>query len=355
MTLGIYGAWALVRSKRYFYSRTELSGSRFSYNATGGTIFVSWLCLLIYIIAIEGALIGQNMLTALVLGAMYILFAPYLIVQSLRYQMQSTTLNNVRLNFKCSGLKAWWVMLGCPLLLILGVILVCYLIKASGRLADLYYIDRTISNAFIMKIAGLLGFGVAQGVSTALGLNLLFNHLSFGKQKFAAKIGVKKCINICVVSILAAIPFILILVPAYLKLAVMALWGDPYLVAETVIETFHLKLFICYSIFFVGFLFSYGYLHVTLRNYYFKQVILGEKIAFRSTLTIKGFFAQMAINALLTFCTLGFGYPWARVRYCHYLAQNTWVDGDLDALDLQDHDDKIATDIVSRISRGLVI
>lgn len=63
----------------------------------------------------------------------------------------------------------------------------------------------------------------------------------------------------------------------------------------------------------------------------------------------------MAINALLTFCTLGFGYPWARVRYCHYLAQNTWVDGDLDALDLQDHDDKIATDIVSRISRGLVI
>lgn len=43
VTLGIFAPWAFVRSKKYLYSHAELSGSRFSYNITGGSIFISWV------------------------------------------------------------------------------------------------------------------------------------------------------------------------------------------------------------------------------------------------------------------------------------------------------------------------
>src|SRR5690606_21680940 len=34
ITLGIYSAWAKVRTKRYFYGNTELAGDNFEYHAT---------------------------------------------------------------------------------------------------------------------------------------------------------------------------------------------------------------------------------------------------------------------------------------------------------------------------------
>ena len=34
LTLGIYSAWAKVRTKRYFYGNTELAGDRFDYLAS---------------------------------------------------------------------------------------------------------------------------------------------------------------------------------------------------------------------------------------------------------------------------------------------------------------------------------
>lgn len=357
VTLGVYGAWALVRSKRYLYNHTELSGSRFDYKATGGTIFVSWLCLLIYIFALEGALIGRHSLTAAAMVLLLILFLPYLFVQSIRYQMQSTTLNNVRFNFKCSGFKAWWVMLGCPLLMGFGVGLICVLIMSTCSSATLFDMQRIIITAVIAVLVGILGMGIIQGVATALGLNLLFNNLSFGKQTFSSDISFKKCITICLISISLMIPFILIVLylvlPVYIEISSMAFLGNPVLVAEKM-NSLQATITVAYLIYLFGIIICASFLYVKMRNYYYSAVVLSGRVAFRSTLTISGFMGQVIINLLITVCTLGFGYPWARVRYCHYLANNTWVDGDLDSLNLEDHEDKVATDIVSRLSRGLV-
>jgi len=354
ITFGIFGAWALVRSKQYLYSHTELSGSCFTYHATGRSLFASWLCMLIYIFALEGAVIGRHTFVAVCLGAALILFLPYLLVHSLRYQLQSTTLNNVRFNFRCSGFKAWWVMLGCPLIMMLGVLLVCTLIMLTCRSASIFEFDRIIITSVVALVVGVLGMAVVQGVSSALWLNLLFNHLSFGKNNFTAKISIKKIVSISLMSMLMLIPVLLIVlkleVPAYIK--ILSSQGDPEAIANE-LQSSGTAMFIGYLIYMFGILLWASYLYVTMRNYYYKTISLSEHFTFRSTLTVAGFLSQLIINALITGCTLGVGYPWARVRYCKYLARNTWVDGDLDELDLQDHNEKIANDIVSRLSRGL--
>lgn len=353
VTLGIFAPWAYVRCKRYLYSNTELSGSRFSYNVKGGSIFLSWLCLFVFFAFLEFAIVTQSTPLSLCLLAILILFMPYLVIQSLRYQMQSTTLNNLRFNFNASGFKAWWVMMGVPLLMIAGVLLICSMIMYTASSASLFEMDRIVITVVIAMIVGILGLGAVQGATVAMWLNLLINGLSFGTQKFAANVSVKKCVMYSVNAMLLLTPFLVLVLklmaPAILQVTLSGgmMSPDELASAQGIILN-------CYLIYLFGLVVSMSYLYVTMRNYYYKHVVLSEKIAFRSTLTLAGFVTQLIINGLITFCTLGIAYPWARIRYCHYLAKNTWVEGDLDSLDLQDHDEKIATDIVSRLSRGLV-
>lgn len=357
VTFGIFAPWAFIRSKRYLYGNTELSGSRFAYHATGGSIFLSWVCLFIFIFALEAAVLSKNSLMAFVLLAILVLFFPYLLVQSIRYQMQSTTLNNVRFNFRCSGFKAWWSLLGCPLLMTLGVLLVCGLIMATCSSVSIMDLDQIIITGVITLVVGVLGIGGIQGVATALRLRLFFDHSSFGTQTFTSQISIKKCVTLCLIGMLILVPFLLALFtligPAYVQITFASMKGEPEVLAASM-ESLQSTILFGELIYIAGLLLSFSFVYVSLRNYYYNAVKLSEKIAFRSTLTLRGFLLQMVVNTLLVMCTFGIGYPWARVRYCRYLAQNTWVDGDLDELDLQDHDEKIATDIVSCLSRGLV-
>lgn len=359
VTFGIFTPWAIVRSKRYLYSHTELSGSRFSYNATGGSIFISWLCLFIYLFAMQGAILSHNAVFALCLIALIVIFLPYLMMLSLRYQMQSTTLNGVRFNFKSGGLKAWWAILGCPLLMSGVVFFICIIMVSISAAIPPFDMSRVMITFAISFILAVIGFGVVQGVTVGLWLKLFFNSLSFGTQQFGTQVSIKKCVLICFNSMLILMPFLIaimvLILPNYLQLLSITMAGNiQEVMASEAMENLRTNIILCYVIYLFGVVVCFSFLSVKLRNYYFNTVVLNEKIAFRSTLTVGGFITQLVINLLITACTLGIGYPWARIRYCHYLAKNTWVDGDLDELDLQDHSDKIATDIVSRLSRGLV-
>ena len=57
---------------------------------------------------------------------------------------------------------------------------------------------------------------------------------------------------------------------------------------------------------------------------------------------------------MLIVCTLGLGYPWAQVRAVCYTAKNTWIEGDLEAFDVRDHNEFIDKELISRLSRGVV-
>ena len=47
ITLGIYTPWAIVKCRRYIYENMTLNGQPFTYKATGGAIFVSFLSIMV--------------------------------------------------------------------------------------------------------------------------------------------------------------------------------------------------------------------------------------------------------------------------------------------------------------------
>lgn len=356
ITLGIYLPWALIRARRYFYENTELEGARFSYHATGSSIFVGWLCLLaLYAIFIVNV-VNENFILQLCMMGLFILFFPWLITQGLRYQMLMTEINGVRFNFYASPLRAWWVMMGCPLLIMVGVGIIfsifATMVASSGSIGAI------VTVGIIGSLAVLLGIGVMQGVFAAQWYGMLANNLQYGKLKFSGSFSMKKCIGIVLLSMLLFIPFIalvmVLIVPAMIELMQSAylLQGDPEQMAM-MMGPLYGKIMLTYLIYILGAIVCFTFAFVKLRAYLYSQLALEGDIRFSSTVTVGRMLWIAISNMAVCIVTLFLAWPWAKVRMTRYLLENTHVHGNLEALTLEDHGVQPAKDPANLLARGL--
>ena len=53
VTIGIYSAWAKVRTKKYFYNHTYVEGRNFDYHATGKQILIGRLIIIAAIVILQ--------------------------------------------------------------------------------------------------------------------------------------------------------------------------------------------------------------------------------------------------------------------------------------------------------------
>lgn len=98
VTLGIYSAWAKVRTASYFYGNTHLDGSSFRYLAKPMTILkgraIALAVVLVYVLVSElyPALAG-------LFSIAFLVALPWLITRSLRFNAINSAYRNVRFNF----------------------------------------------------------------------------------------------------------------------------------------------------------------------------------------------------------------------------------------------------------------
>lgn len=356
ITLGIYLPWALIRARRYFYENTDLEGARFSYHATGSSIFVGWLCLLaLYVIFIVNV-VNNNVILQLCMMALFILFFPWLITQGLRYQMLMTEINGVRFNFYASPLRAWWVMMGCPLLIIIATVVIFSLFTTGAISAGSY--AATFTMIAIGSLVLLLGIAVMQGVFAAQWFGMLMNNLQYGKLKFSGNISMKKCVTIVLLSMLLFIPFIalvmVMIVPSMITMmqAAYMMQGDPEQMAM-VMGSMYGKIMLSYLVYIFGAIVCFTFAFVKLRAYLYSQLALEGDICFSSTVTVGRMLWISISNMAVCIVTLFLAWPWAKVRMTRYLLENTHVHGNLEALTLEDHGVQPAKDPANLLARGL--
>ncbi|MGR4050494.1 YjgN family protein [Kosakonia cowanii] len=356
ITLGIYLPWALIRARRYFYENTDLEGARFSYHATGRSIFVGWLCLLALYVIFLINIVHQNTLLQLCMMGLFILFFPWLITQGLRYQMLMTEINGVRFNFYASPLRAWWVMMGCPLLIIIATVVIFSLFTSSAVSAGSY--AATFTLIAIGSLVLLLGIAVMQGVFAAQWFGMMVNNLQYGKLKFSGNFSMKKCITIVVLSMLLFIPFIalvmVMIVPSMITMmqAAYMVQGDPEQMAM-MMGPLYGKIILSYLIYIFGAVVCFTFAFVKLRAYLYSQLALEGEIRFSSTVTVGRMLWLSISNMAVCLVTLFLAWPWAKVRMTRYLLENTHVHGNLEALTLEDHGIQPAKDPANLLARGL--
>jgi len=113
VTLGIYSAWAKVRTKQYFYGNTAIDGHRFTYLANPIQILKGRL-LAVALFACYFAAVNFFPIVGIVFIFVMLFLFPWLINQGLRFNLRMSSYRNVRFSFAGSYGEAFMCFIILP-------------------------------------------------------------------------------------------------------------------------------------------------------------------------------------------------------------------------------------------------
>jgi uncharacterized membrane protein YjgN (DUF898 family) len=260
VTLGIYSAWAKVRNKRYFYSNTDLDGSRFEYLASPINILKGRLIAVAFFAVYS--LIG-NMVPVLgfALFVVLMLFLPWLVVRSLSFNARNSAYRNIRFNFKGDIKGAFMAFVVWP-------------------------------------IAGVLTLGILMPFAVYKQHNYMINGYRYGTAEFEYHAGAREYFMI------------------FLVLFGIGLLGGLAAGVSGVLLPLLPGL-----IMLVMYLYLFAYFTVHIKNLNYNNTTLGVN-GFTANLELNSYAWLLFTNTLFTVLTLGLYRPWAAVKTAHYMAEH---------------------------------
>ncbi|MDQ7049076.1 MAG: YjgN family protein [Enterobacterales bacterium] len=259
--MGIYSAWAKVRTNRYFYSNMYLDDTNFRYLADPMTIFKGRM------IAV-GVFILFNIVTAMspilgvILALLFVIAIPYLMNKSLAFGRRMTAYKNIQFRFHGSYGEAFMVL-------------------------------------FVWPILGVITFGILYPMAFLKMHQYVIKNSAYGTTKFDFSATYKDYGMIFLIviglGIAVAIPVILIntMMPALILIS-------PIIIA-------------------VAYIGAILYFMVSLNNLIFNNLSIVQN-KFEGSMQMMELGKVLLINFLLTVVTLGLYLPAAKVRMVKYFA-----------------------------------
>lgn len=281
VTLGVYSAWAKVRSKKYFYQNTFVAGRNFDYHATGQQILIGRAIVVAALLVF--ALSAQFLppLAAVLLIA-YVAVFPVLLVRSLRFDARNSSWSNVRFDFVGKLGQLYLLIFVYPVLSILTLYTTWPFVQ---RAIQRYGINNhrlgTTSFHFDSKIGPFyMAFLAAVGivlVGVALVAGVIFGQITSTTNE--------------------------------------ALFANPILL---------LNILLSYLVILLAVAFASVVYQAMIRNHIFAHTKLGEnKHGFVSTVKPLSLLWIAVSNLIVVLFSLGLMLPWATVRMQRYLAENS--------------------------------
>lgn len=355
LTLGIYSAWATVRRRRYFYGNTELDGDRFDYHAQPlqilkGRLLVIGGIIVFYILLAITPLLG--LLALLVLLALL----PWIVIRSWRYNAIMSSYRGVRFNYVCRTGRAYWALLFCPLLLIIGLYVGLIILLGIG--SGLGSINAIAFMLVLTLILAVPAFAAVNGIISALQHDLYVNNLFFGRTPFIAELKKSAFIKFALIGLLIFLPFMLVALVCigsfFFTLYQMVLMG---MLTNEAIDVLVLdnisSLLLMMVVLLIGALVASSYQVVAQRNYLFNQARLNGDIKLHSSMKTLPYMGLLITNTLITLFSLGLAAPVAEVRHARYLAACAAVEGDLALLDITAHQESANSAVAEEALQAL--
>ena len=281
LTLGIFSAWAKVRSRRYFYGNTRIEGSSFEYLARPRQILPGRIIAGIVLIAV--AITSQfSLLANAFLFLVLFLVTPWILVKALRFNARYSAFRNVRFAFR-------------------------------GTTEDSYGIY------FGLALLSMISLGIAVPYTERRARSWLFSSHRYGNQEFrdALTDGPVYAIYFKMAGL-----GLLVTVPAFIAIAMFfgatfrqTEGGEPPTTGVAVM------LFAVYALALLAGLFLSAFQRANVTNLLFNGGQLGQLVGFRSTMRTGPYFGLLLGYLLLTLLTLGLAYPWMRVALARYRAE----------------------------------
>ncbi|MCY9848420.1 YjgN family protein [Pectobacterium jejuense] len=337
ITLGIYSAWATVRRRRYFYGNTEINGDRFDYHADPiqilkGRLLVIAGIILFYII------LSFSPVLATVIALAFAALIPIIVIRNWRYDAIMSSYRGIRFNYHCQTGRAYWVLLLCPILLLLAFYAVLAVAMIIGMQSDSPIIITLIVLALVVP-----GFAAVNGIMKMMQLDLYVNNLFFGKTAFKAELTKAAFIKFALISLLIFVPFLIAALSFmgsffFTLYQIIMMGADSETIAMMLLSN-AFNFIMMFVVALLGVLVSSSYLVVAQRNYLFNQTSLNGGVKLHSSMQTLSYMGLLITNSLITIFSLGWAAPVAEIRHARYIANATAVEGDLALLHVQAHQD----------------
>ena len=346
ITLYIYSAWAKVRTRRYFAGNTVLDNSSFDYHATGKQILLGRIIavVLLIIITVGGIIhpfisIGGYVILALLL--------PWAMWRSIKFNMRMTSYRNVRFGFDGKLGPMYMYLLVMPLIPLLVAAVVAGGLYMSGIAAVTELVGLGVVGVFAIYL-------IYPWIHKRLA-NYMLRNYRYGTAKFSGELSTGRFYAIYIKAFFLSllVYFAVLLVGAGIAFLLSSLgilgpdffesfFQNPEQFGQTgSILGILAVVFFYLVIFFIGTLIT-SYFRSRLREHLFDNGILDQRVDPESTVTARGLWWISISNILILVFTLGFGYPWTKVRMARYIADNTVLYAE-DSLDnfVSDEKDKV--------------
>lgn len=281
VTLGIYSAWAKVRTERYFHANTRLAGSSFEYLAEPLQILKGRL--IAYAVVISLGLASQFSL-GLYFALFLCVFAllPWVIVLSLRFRARNSAWRGLTFRFDRSGGDAYGPFMGWPILSAITGSVLYPLMKQRQHefVAAGHWFGRKrftfASDTGAYFIPWLIAVGMGIGLFV-----VLFGVVMAGSVALSASAGEAQ--------------------------------GPGAGMSAAMIAGF--------ALFYLGFFALNVFLRVRYANMLWNNTRVGEH-RFESNLRARDMMWLYFSNLVAIVCTIGLAVPWAMVRLARYRAEH---------------------------------
>ena len=285
VTLGIFSAWAKVRSKRYLYGNTFIGDHAFDYHAPPLRILLGRAIALALLIGYSISAIMAPPSAALWYLVLIIAF-PWMIKSSLRFAARNTSYRNIRFDFHGGY---WGALKAFILWPILAVVTILIMLPYSRRARDYYNIN---------------------------------NH-SFGPFAFRADIPIRELYERYLQALFALVVGVIAL--SVLAAAILALMPNLSTAGITILS---------YTVFGTGIAAFPAFVGAMTFNVAINHMRLGDEFRFESRLSALWMSWLAVSNLAAIVFSLGLAYPWARIRRTRYMASCISVIGSADIGDV---------------------
>lgn len=337
-TLGIYAAWAKVRTRKYFYQSTELNGNRFDYHGDPkailkGNLLVAGIALT-YIVS---SVYSPGFASLLLLTVMCLM--PFFLVMSLRFHLANSSYRGLRFQFNGST-KTAYSKLALAILISLGCFVVLGMVYGIGSgFVDLEF-NTVVSSLLVIAMPLVLmvciSFIFAIFIS---GLRLfVMNHSKFGNADLKCDAQFRNFSKATLKSIsLAGLALFLLAIAAFaINMSVftdlldfsLPIGEEPSMLddeasqeqaqvamqAMAMLPSLGIIAILAYLV-----LFAFGaYLKTAIDNLVWNNTTLSNRHQFKSTASpIAATWIHIS-NILLIVCTIGLFLPFAKIRSTRY-------------------------------------
>ncbi|WP_020558102.1 YjgN family protein [Thiofilum flexile] len=322
VTLGIYSAWATVRTKRYFYGNTIFDQASFEYHATPIQILKGRIIAIVLVIAyVVLTQISPELAGILILLLGFL--SPWIVWSGLRFNARMSSYRNVRFGFSGKLKRLIYIMLILPFIpVIIGFALVAILMSIG-----LVFDTGSYANSFVVVIFTLaaIGFYAIAPYAHKLYTEYYFNHFHYGQGQFNTQLETKNYYKIYLKMLLITIGVYIVVAIAigFLVIpligATASLGNDDPSIGSTISLSIIVGLF--YFLIIVIGMFLNAYLKARIRNYSYNETQLDQVLRLHSDTSVLTLWKIYVLNLFLLVITLGLAHPWNKVRLARYETQ----------------------------------